>query len=64
MSPLDISFSNEKGFEPSTPSQTSPPAKQRNYPSMLVRNPFDIFEVSSRRETPTRTFTPQAKTAH
>jgi hypothetical protein len=44
INPLDISFSNEKGFEPSTPSQTSPsPKKQLNHVNLHVRNPIEIF---------------------
>lgn len=65
INPLDISFSNEKGFEPSTPSQTSPPVKQRpNQPSLHIRNPMELFAPSPARSPyPLRNFTPPSKSS-
>lgn len=61
INPLDISFSNEKGFEPSTPSQTSPP-KERNNPNLHIRNPFELFEAYPAKHIyPQRHFTPPSR---
>lgn len=65
INPLDISFSNEKGFEPSTPSQTSPPVKERsNQPSLHIRNPIELFAPSPTRSPyPLRNFTPPSRSS-
>ena len=43
---MDISFSNDKGFEPSTPSQGSPPSdKQIQSLNYRVKNPLELFNA-------------------
>ncbi len=66
INPLDISFSNEKGFEPSTPSQTSPPLKERsNQPNLHIRNPIELFAPSPTKSPyPQRNFTPPSRNSH
>jgi hypothetical protein len=65
INPLDISFSNDKGFEPSTPSQTSPPLKERtNQPNILIRNPIELFVASPKRPSIHRNFTPPSRNVH
>jgi hypothetical protein len=63
INPLDISFSNDKGFEPSTPSQTSPPLKERsNQPNLHIRNPIELFTTSPTRSPyPLRNYTPPSR---
>lgn len=40
--PLEISFSNDKGFEPSTPSQGSPP--NHKHSNLIITNPLQLFQ--------------------
>ena len=43
INPLDISFSNDKGFEPSTPSQGTPPQKPQECSDLRVTTPNELF---------------------
>jgi len=59
INPLDISFSNDKGFEPSTPSQTSPPIKELTMqPNIMISNPIKLFITSPKRKSVQRMLTP------
>ena len=62
INPLDISFSNDKGFEPSTPSQTSPPIKEPSkQPNIMIRNPIELFTASPKRTSVQRMLTPPSR---
>ena len=68
LDPLEISFSNDKGFEPSTPSEGSPPPPVPKQTSKLhIHNPIELWEEDRKKHlniqkvTPFRVETPPSR---